>query len=175
MATSAAKLKGRVQAWLAAAAALPALLAFGAGVDAGTDPFAPQVEFLPVHEAFIISVHVQQVQQVQQEPQRRLITRWTMPDGYYLYRSKFAVTLESEAGETLAPLALPDGVDKVDRYFGASEVYYGSVELSTPLAESAAPVAARISFQGCAEAGLCYPPQTRRIAFDPATGHPIMQ
>lgn len=173
MATSAAKLKWRVPAWLAAVAALSALLAFGAGgaaVDAGTDPFAPQAEFLPVRDAFVFSAHVQRA------PERRLIARWTMPDGYYLYRSKFAVALESASGAAPAPLALPDGVDKVDRYFGASEVYYGSVELSVPLAGGdAAPAAARISFQGCAEAGLCYPPQNRRVVFDSATGQPIMQ
>ena len=101
-----------------------------------------------------------------------LVLRWDMPDGYYLYRHAFSV--ESNDVE-LGPVVIPDGAPKVDEYFGDSEVYYGRVEVTVPI-EAAASAAAElalgrsrvhVTYQGCADYGLCYPPQRRSIAFAP--------
>ena len=117
----------------------------------GKDPLASKVEFLPVDEAFVLSA---------QHTDRQLVVRWDMPDGYYLYRHAFSV----EAAGLGQPV-IPAGQPKVDEYFGDSEVYYGQVEVTVPThAPTTRPVRAHVTYQGCADYGLCYPPQRRLIA-----------
>ena len=144
-------------------AALPIglLLVLGAAqvrIERGGDPLG-EPEFLPVDEAFAFSARLDA---------GRLVARWHMADGYYLYRHAFSV--EAEDGTALGELAIPTGKRIEDAYFGPSEVYYGSVEIAAAVqGPQAGPVRTRFRYQGCADAGLCYPPQVRRVAF-PANG-----
>lgn len=113
------------------------------------DPFAtPQI--LPVDRAFIVD-------SIQDEGAVRV--RWQMPEGYYLYRHAFDV--RAGTSDATLPFRVPEGRHKVDEYFGDVEVYFGEVEVNIPLPEAEA---ISIRYQGCAEAGYCYPPQTRTIA-----------
>ena len=122
----------------------------------GKDPLSSAVEFLGVDEAFVLSAR---------RTDGLLVVRWDMPDGYYLYRHAFSVQGEDAR---LGPVVIPDGQPKVDEYFGDSEVYYGRVELTVPInaaAESASGLSrVHVTYQGCADYGLCYPPQRRSIA-----------
>ena len=144
-------------------AALPIclLLVLGAAqvrIERAGDPLG-EPEFLPVDEAFAFSARLDA---------GRLVARWNMADGYYLYRHAFQV--EAEDGTALGELAIPTGKRIEDAYFGPSEVYYGSVEIAAAVQGTrTGPVYARIRYQGCADAGLCYPPQTRRVVL-PANG-----
>ena len=116
------------------------------------DPLASKIEFLPVDEAFVLSAT---------RKDRQLVVRWDMPDGYYLYRHAFSV----EAAGLGQPV-IPAGQPKVDEFFGDSEVYYGQVEVTVPIhVATARPTRVHVTYQGCADYGLCYPPQRRLIAF----------
>lgn len=127
------------------------------------------VEFLPVDEAFVLSAR---------RADGKLVVRWDMPDGYYLYRHAFSVVGDNAV---IGQPVIPTGQSKTDEYFGDSEVYYGQVEVAVPIdaaarsdaaAKSDAPSTSaseqsgvHVTYQGCADYGLCYPPQRRSIAF----------
>ena len=92
--------------------------------------------------------------------------RWDIAEGYYLYRDKFRFQAADGSGASLGEAGFPEGMIKDDEYFGPMEVYYGSVAALVPVA-GAAPggtVDVDITYQGCADAGLCYPPITKTVS-----------
>jgi thioredoxin:protein disulfide reductase len=114
-------------------------------------PFAQaQADFLSPDQAFQLTVT--------QESQVLVRLDWKISDGYYLYRKQFKV--EAEPAGSVENVSLPKGVLKTDPYFGQSEVYTHrlTVHVKAPKAQ-----VLTLHWQGCAEAGLCYPPQTRRV------------
>ena len=86
---------------------------------------------------------------------------WQIAPGYYLYRKR--MQFAAPEGETLVlgPPILPSGEVKHDDYFGDVEVYYGSVTARVPVDAPPGPVRLNVTYQGCADAGLCYPPITK--------------
>jgi thiol:disulfide interchange protein DsbD len=87
-------------------------------------------------------------------------------DDYYLYKDKISVNALTDSVQ-LGKLDLPAGKIKFDEFFGESEVYYGDVFATLPLARAtpeSMDLELEINFQGCAEGGLCYPPTTRVVA-----------
>ncbi len=115
---------------------------------------SPQ-DFLPVHEAFKPSL----VERTSQG----ITLRFNNAEGYYLYRHRFAA--KGEPVEVpLGALQLPAGKHKQDEFFGDVEVYYGILDLQIPFSgphEQAFDLL--LSYQGCADRGLCYPPETVRL------------
>jgi thiol:disulfide interchange protein DsbD len=107
------------------------------------------LKFLPADEAF-------QFTALQDNGQ--LLLRWQIAPGYYLYRER----LSFRQGEQVLNVMLPAGLDKTDEYFGEVQVYYSLLELSLPLDSLAASI--EIHYQGCADAGLCYPPRLQLVA-----------
>lgn len=113
--------------------------------------------FLPVDEAF--------------QPRATAVNgntievSFAVAPGYYLYRDKISASTGSEKVR-LGRLDLPAGKTKADPYFGDTEVYYGDVVAELPVAR-AAPEALELDlalgYQGCAEDGICYPPETRHF------------
>ncbi|MNF64696.1 Thiol:disulfide interchange protein DsbD precursor [compost metagenome] len=94
--------------------------------------------------------------------------RFVNAEGYYLYRHRFQVHSEP-AGLVGGELGLPAGQAKHDEYFGDVEVYYGVTDLEVPIANpSGQAFSLRVSYQGCADQGLCYPPETAVLAIDGA-------
>lgn len=90
-------------------------------------------------------------------------------EGYYLYREQLAVYHLDDQGKQALLLPLPTGEVVWDDYFEKeTEVYRHQLEV--PLALPEGPVTVEVHYQGCADAGLCYPPQVRTFALDPATG-----
>ena len=89
---------------------------------------------------------------------------WAIAPGYYLYRKR--LLFEPPAGETLAigEPTLPPGELKHDDYFGDVEVYYTSLAAVVPIDATPGPVRLSVTYQGCADAGLCYPPITKLVA-----------
>jgi thioredoxin:protein disulfide reductase len=91
--------------------------------------------------------------------------RWIIADGYYLYRSKIEIKAESP-DLMIAAAELPQGLLKVDPYFGNQEIYRQQVAATaayTRLDAGAHPLQIKVTYQGCADAGLCYPPITKVI------------
>ncbi len=128
--------------------------------DAVDDPLAEPPAFLPVGEAFVFSSRLE----VGDGGAERLVARWDMPNGYYLYRHGFVV--DADRGVTLGEPSIPAGETRTDEYFGESEVYFGSVEVVVPVqARTVAAATVRFGYQGCAEQGFCYPPEVRTTMF----------
>ncbi len=118
-------------------------------------------EFLTVDEAFVLSSQVAEDGSV--------LVSWDIEDGYYLYRHRFNFSVRTDAERpdspvTFAEAEIPPGKQKFDDYFGDVEVYYGSAQARIPVAEGAGPVEVGIGYQGCADAGLCYPPEVKWVA-----------
>lgn len=96
--------------------------------------------------------------------------RYEIAPGYYLYRDKFKVRLSDETSSyQLGEAVLPAGKQKQDDNFGAVAVFYNELKAKVPLVpmgggrESGGTVMLAVTAQGCADAGLCYPPQTQTL------------
>ena len=114
-------------------------------------------DFLPVDEAFQPVVAPVDGNTVE--------ISFRIADDYYLYKDKIRVTTSSDKIQ-LGKLDLPKGKPKVDEFFGEQEVYYEEVFAKLPLARAtpdSMDLDIAVEFQGCAEAGLCYPPTTRTL------------
>lgn len=99
-----------------------------------------------------------------------LRVRWVIADGYYLYRAKMSVGAESP-DLLVTGLTLPQGILKTDPFLGTQEIYTQQVEGTVAyrrLDYGAHPLQIKVTYQGCAEAGLCYPPITKVLS--PAGG-----
>jgi len=114
-------------------------------------PVAHAEEFLDPEVAFKFSARALDA--------NALEARWQIADGYYMYRDKFKFEL---AGATLGALQLPPGKLKQDEYFGKVETYLKDVRIALPIQRTpgATSVTLKATSQGCADAGLCYTPQT---------------
>ncbi len=95
-----------------------------------------------------------------------ILARWDITPGHYLYKDKFRFTLEQAEGVSLGQAQLPKGEEKDDEFFGRIEVYHDPIEVRLPLLrENLKPteVTLQVNYQGCAEIGICYPPQKKTI------------
>jgi thiol:disulfide interchange protein DsbD len=109
---------------------------------------------LPMDEAFVPSIA--------KADDGALTIRWKIADGYYLYRDYLSA--EGMDGRPLALQSEP-GKIKDDPGFGTTEVYYGHASASIV----DVPPAVRLTYQGCQDGGLCYPPTTRTIDVEAMT------
>jgi thioredoxin:protein disulfide reductase len=119
---------------------------------------APGDDFLPVDDAFRFSATADGASSIR--------LTWTIADGYYLYRGRIKVSGESALAELGAP-PFPRGLPHQDDYFGEQEIYRGELAVPVPYARSgpaAGSLALKVVYQGCADKGLCYPPQTKLVA-----------
>lgn len=103
-------------------------------------------EFLHVDQAF--QFNFEQVGD-------QLNLTWDIADGYYLYKDKTKAKTDTE--KLSINFALP-GKDKQDEYFGLVKVYTHKLDASISIASITADKIL-VTYQGCADAGLCYPPK----------------
>jgi thioredoxin:protein disulfide reductase len=87
---------------------------------------------------------------------------WRIADGYYLYKQRIALAPANE-GQSVGAIVLPKGEPHTDEFFGEQEIYRQSLDASFALPPGARPVDVKVTYQGCADAGLCYPPITKLI------------
>jgi thioredoxin:protein disulfide reductase len=122
-------------------------------------------DFLPPDEAFRFDAipdgpdHVQLI--------------WQIAEGYYLYRARIKVAATSGQAQ-LGALEMPTGETKSDEYFGKQEIYHHQLVAGVPVARSSAAqlqVPLQVTYQGCATAGLCYPPITKEITVSLPSGN----
>jgi thiol:disulfide interchange protein DsbD len=125
----------------------PSLFGDNLGLGAGDD------DFLEPDDAF--QVHVTAA------GPELLLVRWAIADGYYLYRDKFKVQPGEGENITLGTPTLPAGEKKHDEFFGDIQVFHHEAEMRIPLQRTSGDPAEfilQLGYQGCAEAGICYPP-----------------
>jgi thiol:disulfide interchange protein DsbD len=118
-------------------------------------PAAQADDFLPPEQAFVLKTELRDA--------RTVSLRWSMPAGYHLYRERLSFT-----GPGVAQPQLPTGQRKFDENFGKEmETYYGALELQVPVSGNV-PFDLTVGYQGCADAGLCYPPVAVTYTINPA-------
>jgi thiol:disulfide interchange protein DsbD len=96
---------------------------------------------------------------------KTVLLRWEIADGYYLYRDNFRFAI-NEAGVTPGTAILPPGKQKLDPDFGNVEIFYHAAEIKLPLIRQAADeqeINLSVTYQGCKEDVLCYPPVNKII------------
>lgn len=119
-------------------------------------------EFLKVHEAYVLSVS---------SADAELTLHWDIEPGYYLYKDNFRVKAYADGREVPLELRYPAGVVKYDEFFERDmEVFYNQVSLVAPLPSNTGTLELAITSQGCADAGLCYPPYTENYQLDLQSG-----
>ena len=115
-------------------------------------------DFLPVDEAFRFDALP--------GGSDRIVLNWEIAEGYYLYRARIKVATPSTAARLGAP-QFPPGQFKTDEYFGRQEIYHHELRVAVPVARAAGGAFAlplEVTYQGCAEKGLCYPPTTKSVS-----------
>ncbi|MFG0629912.1 protein-disulfide reductase DsbD [Pseudomonas sp. xss_2] len=125
----------------------------------GASSLSNSADFLPVHEAFKLSLVSSDAHTIK--------LRFVASDGYYLYRHRFQFRSEP-ADIALGAAQIPPGEAKHDEFFGDVEVYHGVLDITLPRpAADQRAFTLLVGYQGCADKGLCYPPETARL---PITG-----
>lgn len=98
----------------------------------------------------------------------KITAQWIIAPGYYLYLDRLQFASLEPAGLTLKPARLPKGERIHDEHFGDSSIQrQGLLTAEIPLTQAVQRL--QIRYQGCAEIGVCYPPQTRVISLTPKT------
>jgi len=124
---------------------------------------AMEDDFLPAEEAFIFNAEV--------VGPDSLHLHWSIADETYLYEEKLSVSLEDANGVAIADYELPPAEIKADTVrpdgsIGDVAIYHGTIDFELPLLRaSREPTSVTLvtKYQGCAERGICYPPQTSKV------------
>ncbi|MFI4869742.1 MAG: protein-disulfide reductase DsbD [Steroidobacterales bacterium] len=114
-------------------------------------------DFLPPEQAFRLSASAESAESVR--------LTWVIAPGYYLYRDR--IKTAAEAGpSTIGSPVFPEGQMKSDEYFGKQVVYHDELVVTLPVQRGGRDgnLSLNVIYQGCAEAGLCYPPVTRTLS-----------
>ena len=107
--------------------------------------------FVPADQAFIFDF---------QQHQHDLTLNWQVKEGYYLYRQQIHVT---PAQATIGKLTLPKGEMHEDEFYGKTEIYRQRLNLPLDINAAAKGATLTVTYQGCADAGFCYPPETKVV------------
>lgn len=128
--------------------------------------FAATEEPLPPDQVFKVSATALSAEQIE--------VTWQILDGYYLYKDK--TRIKSAAQEIqLGDPVFPKGEIKHDEYFGDMEVYHHDLKVQLPVkANGVTSVSLLLTYQGCAEKGICYPPQKTTVEVA-LPGAPVVQ
>ena len=113
-------------------------------------------DLLPVDQAFALSAKA--------VDHGKIEFNWTIAKGYYLYRERMGA-VPADAAFRANPLQLPEGIHKHDQFFGEVQIYHDHVTATLTGAAASGVDAADfiVKYQGCADAGVCYPPQKRSL------------
>ncbi|MFP2308659.1 protein-disulfide reductase DsbD [Citrobacter braakii] len=108
-------------------------------------------QFVPADRAFVFDF---------QQNQHALNLSWQVKDGYYLYRKQISIT-PSQAD--IAEVKLPPGVWHEDEFYGKSEIYRKQLTIPVTVNQAKSGATLTVTYQGCADAGFCYPPETKTV------------
>lgn len=116
-------------------------------------------EFLPVERAFAIDVRVRDA--------KTLVVRFVPAETYYLYRDKIGFVVDPGSAVAIDKVELPAGELRKDPNFGDTQVFHRPFEARVRLrsdSSSASTLNLKVSYQGCSEKGLCYPPAHKNFS-----------
>ena len=150
-----------MSSWLCRA--LVALVVCAAAV--GPARAVDESDLLPVDQAFALTARA--------TARDRIELNWRIADGYYLYKQRIGV--EADAGFHAKPLQLPRGAKHHDEFFGQVETYRKQLLAVLPGGAVGASVTLKVKYQGCADLGVCYPPQMRTLTVVLPAGAPPAQ
>jgi len=120
-----------------------------------------QPDLLPADQAFALTAEINE--------RGNIHANWFIAEGYYLYKHQFKFTALTEGVQLGIPL-IPDGEAKTDAAFGEVEVFYHGIDIEVPVLKApAGEFEVEIRNQGCADIGLCYPPQKKVLSFTSAS------
>lgn len=147
----------KTRRWIPACAGV---MLFVAGLAGASDGLVPKKkgmpEFLPVDLAF-------EVQPLEWQD-GALVVSWRIAKDYYLYRDRLTFKAVAPASLKLGAPALPASMPYTDEHFGTMQIYRDKLVVRLPMGKQAkGGVRIAVGYQGCADAGLCYPPQTRTL------------
>ncbi|WOR24753.1 protein-disulfide reductase DsbD [Citrobacter braakii] len=108
-------------------------------------------QFVPADRAFVFDF---------QQNQHDLNLSWQVKDSYYLYRKQISIT-PSQAD--IAEVKLPPGVWHEDEFYGKSEIYRKQLTIPVTVNQAKSGATLTVTYQGCADAGFCYPPETKTV------------
>lgn len=137
---------------------LVALLAFDCAAE------QTEADFLPPEQAFVL--------QAEMAAPDALVLHYRVAPKYYLYRERFVLAPAEGQAQWLGEAVYPTGESKHDPVFDKDmEVYHHDIDVRVPLKPGAAgPWTLTVTHQGCAEAGLCYPPMDHVLTLAPTVG-----
>ncbi|MFU0883153.1 protein-disulfide reductase DsbD [Kluyvera cryocrescens] len=107
--------------------------------------------FVPADQAFAFDF---------KQNQHDVSLTWQLKDGYYLYRKQIQV---NPANANMTPLQLPNGEWHNDEFYGKSEIYRQRLTVPVELTQASPGATLTVTYQGCADAGFCYPPETKTV------------
>ena len=109
-------------------------------------------DFLPPDQAFKLTTAV--------ETADKVVLNWQIADGYHLYRDKTKFQSQTDAIQ-LGQATMPTGVVEQDPNMGEAVIYRNALKVELPLINQsgASQLKLAVKYQGCADAGICYPPQ----------------
>lgn len=127
------------------------LLLCSTSVFAGLFDAPGRASVIPADRAFIFDF---------QQNQHDLNLTWQVKEGYYLYRKQVSIT---PAGAKIAQPQLPAGESHEDEFYGKSEIYRHQLTVPVVVNQADNGATLTVTYQGCADAGFCYPPETRVV------------
>ncbi|EKZ6393396.1 TPA: protein-disulfide reductase DsbD [Klebsiella aerogenes] len=127
------------------------LLLCSASASAGLFDAPGRSNFVPADRAFAFDF---------QQNQHDLNLSWHIKDGYYLYRKQITLTTKDAA---IVEPSLPPGEWHEDEFYGKSEIYRQRLTLPITLTQASKAATLTVTYQGCADAGFCYPPETKVV------------
>lgn len=107
--------------------------------------------FIPADQAFVFDF---------QQNQHDLSLNWQVKDGYYLYRKQVSIT---PANAKIGEPQLPAGEWHEDEFYGKSEIYRHQLVVPVCVNQADKGATLTVTYQGCADAGFCYPPETKIV------------
>ncbi len=122
-----------------------------------------QAEFLEPEKAFVFSA--------QMASPDTLELHYRVAPGYYMYRERFGIAITPADATTLGQAVYPKGEVKYDPTFEKDmEVFHEDVTIRVPVGAGGQPFTLTLTGQGCADAGLCYPPMDSTVKLTPVAG-----
>ncbi len=126
-------------------------------------PARAEAEFLEPEKAFVFSAAMATPDTVE--------LRFRVAPGYYMYRERFGISISPLGAVTLGEPVYPKGEVKYDPTFEKDmEVYHQDVVIRVPVTAGGQPFTLTLTGQGCADAGLCYPPMDSSVKLTPVAG-----